>query len=85
VAFTTKARLARGLSPGQPAHQPAYSRPDEWWEQVAGRPRQLTDWGVNDHFSPETGRILDEWNFEPVLWLARNGQLTGPEVDHLRE
>jgi hypothetical protein len=40
---------------------------------------------MNDHFSPETGRILDEWNFEPVLWLARNGQLTGPEVDHLRE
>ena len=73
--------------PDDPRRDPAYARPNEWWEQVAGRARHLTDSpGITaaGYQSPETARLLDDWDFEPVLWLARNGHLTPPEVDHIR-
>jgi hypothetical protein len=74
--------------PEDPRGDPAYARPSEWWEQVAGRPRHLTVWpGITaaGYQSPETGRLLDEWEFEPVLWLARNGHLTPAEVECIRD
>jgi hypothetical protein len=75
-------------APANPRIHPAYSRPDDWWKKIACRPRQLTDWpGIlaAGYGPPDTGRVLDEWDFEPVLWLARNGHLTAPEIDHIRE
>jgi hypothetical protein len=78
----------RAWTPEDPRIDPTYSRPVEWWREVAGRPRHLTaspGMQPGGNASPEVGRALDGYELEPIIWLARHGYLTEPEVQYIRD
>jgi hypothetical protein len=63
-------------------------RPQDWWDYVAGRDEHLLEdppllgfKGTED----EHAAALDEYENEPIIWLAENGHLTAEEIADLAE
>ncbi len=65
-------------------------RPWAYWRFDAGRPEHLTPYPLDPPEGEPTwgeahGRALDDYSFEPVLFLAERGELLEDEVDAIRE
>ena len=71
-------------SPGQ--------RPWAWWEFEAGRPDHLEPYPDLDHFldrehwsEDEEAEAYDNYENEPIIWMAANGHLTPDELAAITE
>lgn len=61
-------------------------RPAAWWRFEAGRPQHLTPSPSHREGTIEERRLAwDDYEIEPLVFLAENGQLTVVEADAIRE
>ena len=70
--------------------QPPYVglRPWAWWKFEAGREQHLIDLEDVLRFEgpeDEEAALLDEYETEPVIWLAEHGHLTDRELEKIEE
>jgi hypothetical protein len=66
------------------------NRPAAWWLYEARRPEHLGPHPLEPppgepRWGDEHGRALDDYDFEPILYMAANGHLTNHEVTAIRE
>ena len=73
--------------PTTPGH-----RPWAWWEFEAGRPDHLEPYPDLDHFldrehwsEDEEAEAYDNYENEPIIWMAANGHLTPDELAAIAE
>lgn len=59
-------------------------RPWAFWKFSAGREEYTAACPEADGNDAEFGRALDEYEFEPIIWLARNGHLSQREAKEIR-
>ncbi|MGA9635500.1 MAG: hypothetical protein WBQ41_09740 [Solirubrobacterales bacterium] len=55
---------------------------------MAGRPEHLTEWIPSHEFvgtDEEYADACDEYETEPVIWMAANGDLTEAELERIAE
>jgi hypothetical protein len=63
-------------------------RPWAWWEFEAGRDEHLIDLSDVLHFrgsEDDQAALLDEYETEPVIWLAEHGHLSHAEIEQIRK
>jgi hypothetical protein len=62
-------------------------RPFAWWRYEAQRPAHLSDYPPRDFETPQDERAaaLDEYEIEPVAWMAAHGHPTDEELAKIAE
>jgi hypothetical protein len=62
-------------------------RPWAWWKYEAGRSEHLTAYPdlLDPRSDDELAAALDEYEMEPIIWLARHGHLTDDEIAAIAE
>ena len=63
-------------------------RPWAWWHYVAQRPHHLSEYPAlfgGEMSQDERAAALDEYEIEPVAWMAANGHLTDEELAKIAE
>jgi hypothetical protein len=61
-------------------------RPWAWWDFEAGRGQLLVPYPPFDcETEDEHAEALDEYEIEPIRWMAANGHLTYEEIERIAE
>ena len=63
-------------------------RPFAWWRYEAGRPQHLSEYPAlfgGEMRQDERAEALDEYEIEPVAWMAAHGHLTDEELAKIAE
>jgi hypothetical protein len=66
---------------------PVGERPAAWWKYEARRPEHLSEYSGYDPEGSieEQADLIDEWENEPIIWLAANGHLNPEEIGAIAE
>jgi hypothetical protein len=60
------------------------NRPEAWWRFEAGRPQHLEPYPLRlEGSTEERAEAVDEYEIEPVVFLARRGELREDELKEL--